>query len=58
MVFFKILVKLRRNFEEKWGILCTNFRHSKRKFRDIFESIFAKTYKELSEKQEITLRKF
>ncbi len=23
--FFQVLVKLWRNFEEKWGILCTNF---------------------------------
>ncbi len=54
--------KFQRNCEEilkKSGeYLVQIFRHSKTKFRDIFVSIFGKTYEKLFEKQEIIMRKF
>ncbi len=56
--FFQVLVKLWRNLKKSGEYFMQIFRHSKRKFRDIFASIFGKTREKLFEKHEIILRKF
>ncbi len=59
---FKLLIlqKLRRILKMKIGNIyfVQIFRHSERKFRDIFVLIFGKTCEKLFEKHEIILRKF
>ncbi len=54
---FKISICIEK-FWRKVGNFVQIFRHSKRKFRDCFASIFGKTCEKLSEKREIMLRKF